>query len=152
MQQRILKFHFGVGQFFSKKWVKKNQKKHRFKANFEPLCITLHNAIRFFHHPLPTQLSLYLTIEFVIHISTDWAYQVPLNLFSFSLRFCLYSEDYLSVVEYRPIYPILISYLFGHSVSIHFHCLGLTKLQTTVQLLTLTNFPNLYFKCVLVKV
>ena len=36
-------------------------------------------------------------------------------------------------------------------MSIHFHCFVLTKLQTTVQSLTITNFPNLYSKCVLVK-
>ena len=84
-------------------------------------------------------------------ITTNWAYQVPLNLFSIRLRFCLYSEDYLSVVRYMTKYRILTSYLFGRSVSIHFHYFWLTKLQTTVQSLTLSNFPNLYSKCVLVE-
>jgi len=84
-------------------------------------------------------------------ITTNWAYQVPLNSFSIRLRSCLYSEDYLSVVRWVANHRILISYLFGHSVTIHFHCLGLTELQTTVQSLTISNFPNLYSKCVLVK-
>ena len=74
-------------------------------------------------------------------ITTYWAYQVPLNLFSFGLRFHLYSEGFIVCVWYVAQHHILALYLLVTVYQCRFTVLPLRSIKQLLNILTISNFP-----------
>ena len=81
-------------------------------------------------------------------ITTYWAYQVPLNLFSFGLRFHLYSEGFIVCVWYVAQHHILALYLLVTVYQCSFTVLPWRSVKQWFNFLTISNFPIYKFYCI----
>jgi len=73
-------------------------------------------------------------------MTVHWAYQVSPVEIALDLG-STYTPEVQRLCATLEQHRILTSYLFGHGVSIRFYRQGLTRRQTVVQSLAISNFP-----------
>ena len=81
-------------------------------------------------------------------ITTYWAYQVPLNLFSFGLRFHLYSEGLIVCVWWLTNIISSTLYFLVTVYQCTFTVLLWRSVKQWFNFLTISNFPSYKFYCI----